>query len=1237
MTVLPPVPSALFGDPNNPDPTASGPIITTLPATTAALQKKYTTLAPQLSQLPPGIVNTLYQYDTQRAMRGAQPLGNQQTFNVLSSALTGQAATPQKQRSISPFALPGNAVHDLANILSSVPRIPLALYHEAKALPEVPGDVSKALAAGSPSKVLTQLTEVPGIRMIPGAFTVHSLASGHPGELLQHPLQTLLDIYPAAKELGLTGKLAEQVSSVSGKLADTTAGQDALMQLKGNRGVQFLQEAFGKTAREDAVRYHLFNKALEHNFAEDQAMAFAEKWSKAGFTPEEHAQVFDAAERGRIDTLPDKLQPYANDIRTESNRLADIGDEAGLLKKTQDYGGAGYTEILDNRTATKYLAKLKAAEVAQREGSIRAIIQDPTTAQSAGMDVGQLSGIGSKAALADPNLFDSATQRTTYLRGVTHAIDAMGYDAKPLRDLINETAPQVPRARRVSLSTLATAFDDFAKNPTPLAAAPTLEEVASQFSSAARRDPKVAVMLDNIKNGHYQNALETARGIDKRTTFRPDEWDGVVESIKRMRDKDKYLSKPPIFDDSTIARAAKNVDKYVRNNAPARFKTEIVNRAIDNVKAQYADSPDITKITSLLAERNFSQYPGLKEAVESSVDEISRTWQSIRDEGIDPVFIHHVSPASAGAITHPSVFSTIPGISWAAKRTMDITPYVPDATVAIPNQALEILRQQATRSFLDDFISSHARHAEEALGDKLPLINDYLDRARRRFPNNPELVRQEAERLMKREWTKFDPNTILPKGSRLTNFGKQTDYWVPKTTLRNLERIAAPLDNGFTTLMDPIMGMFRTSVLALAPRWQLNNIVGGGMIAAVEDPGILTYMAQTLKAMKADDISSLPDHIKDVADRIGIGTGLGQLPRESLEWNRIAAESTFQFAAGKTMGRLLDETAMARGKVSGLIQKAYKANEFIDDAYRAAAYLRGYDKSITAGLSPVEAEAAGIQLSRKILQRWDEMTPLERTVMRYSVPFYGWAKFIMPYVLKYPFDHPLRAAIMSSITRNEIHDMGTGLPERFLNAFFLGHPDSKGHVRAIQVGGLNPFSGVSNYFTMAGLAGNLNPIAASLLQAMGVDTANGGPELYPELTYDPESGRIVTKGKSFLPALLSNTIPQAQILLSLAGASADFKSLLASNPGAARRQLISAGGIPLLMRQFNIPEEQIKAELARESAQDTAKSAALKSGDIGALNQYPALRGYAQQLQALQDQGRLAPYNPNLLPKPTRP
>jgi hypothetical protein len=184
-------------------------------------------------------------------------------------------------------------------------------------------------------------------------------------------------------------------------------------------------------------------------------------------------------------------------------------------------------------------------------------------------------------------------------------------------------------------------------------------------------------------------------------------------------------------------------------------------------------------------------------------------------------------------------------------------------------------------------------------------------------------------------------------------------------------------------------------------------------------------------------------------------------------------------------------------------------------------------------------------------------------------------------------------------------------------------------VRALNVGPFNPFRDLPSYFTVAGFLGNLNPILTGVLESVGINVQQGGPSLYPETRYDPETGRLVADPPgNLLSNVIGNISPQANLLTSLIGINESFNETLARDPQAAGRQLLSNLGIPVLYRDINVGEQLIRAELARYEDQENARKEALSTGNLGILDDFPGLAAYGEQVRALEAAGQLDALRP---------
>jgi hypothetical protein len=242
---------------------------------------------------------------------------------------------------------------------------------------------------------------------------------------------------------------------------------------------------------------------------------------------------------------------------------------------------------------------------------------------------------------------------------------------------------------------------------------------------------------------------------------------------------------------------------------------------------------------------------------------------------------------------------------------------------------------------------------------------------------------------------------------------------------------------------------------------------------------------------------------------------------------------------------------------------------------------------------------------------------MERGIMKSIIPFYGFVGHAIRFVLSYPLDHPLRAEIMTKLAMAEMEDLD-GLPTRFLGSMFFGSQDENGNQSAFNLAPMNPFGDVANMLTISGFLGATNPAISTMFQMVGVD--QGEAELYPSLRFDPETGRLTAKHSNPLLMLAENTVPQSGLVTSMLGINEQFNETLQRDPAAASRFLLSSMSVPILWRQYNVPQEQFKSEVARQKSETTVKNEALKTGDWSEALRYPSLVEYLKTLDELPDE-----------------
>ena len=865
------------------------------------------------------------------------------------------------------------------------------------------------------------------------------------------------------------------------------------------------------------------------------------------------------------------------------------------------------------------------------------------------------------AELGDVLTGNSAAQSVMARKSAARAnlsyLEQHGYDISSIRSAINKARTRAD-------------LEAIARDPM-LSSAPSKRATVTALDDAVTAgrtlpsDPVAVQFVDRVYRGDWQGAMDRARTLARRKKFGSGvDWSGAVDELATRVQAAKVVDR---FDrmgltEANAAKAQARVASVEAASAPARFSEYVRSQADDaflkSLQSRNLSPEDKLRAAEFVSDRTLGRLvdidPDLRNVYTSYFEDASRSWQAFAEAGVDPLYVHKVTGRAAKQMQNPSVLNFVPGESQLKERGGSIEQLtgVPDLAISVTHQAHEILTRTATEGFLDWLGDRMGVDGNTLAARYEPVARAISDRTGRPMD---EVVGE----LVSRDWAPFNRDSYLTgeAGARgktmaggrpepLTAFSDK-QVFIPRDVSANLQRLLPTEPSSIARALSAPMKVFRTAVLPLSPRWHINNILGGGILATITDPAAWRYARRAWKMARENEL----------AYKEGAASGTREM-REAALWGRDLDASRLplnqrlaiahQYNAGGTLGRVLSETvdrlgdrgtkwikpAVELGKRG--VQWSYDVNQVVDDFYRSMMYLSGESKALKAGMSVAEAERAGVALSRDILQNWDRLTPLERGVIRTVFPFYSWAAHVIRFVAKYPGDHPWRTSIMASIANTEWNDHLSGVPEKLRDLMFIGSPDASGMVTGISLGGANPFRDVSSYPALIGfltgqkggdasaITGQVNPFIGATLTSLGIDPS-GGPDLYPDLEYDPETGGLRVAPKSFPMALLGSILPQARTVADLAGFNQDFKSLALTNPEAAKRRLASGVGIPVFTKTVNMDQEQAKQEILVYRQMQADKATALKTGDVGLMASWPALRTYQQALNKLTNK---APYTP---------
>lgn len=1277
-------------------PTRFQPIVPSLPRAQSSLQNRLPQIAPYLSSLSTPVANSYLNYAQQRAARGQTQQSLPETLTALQAAQTGQAQTVQTPdtsilNQLNPLNLAGGAIDDIKTITGALPRMFIPnrgnpLYEEAAGLMNLPENIGAALAEGDNlGEDIAGVLNAPGVRMIPGSYVGANLAAGTPEELLAHPLFTVLDVLPygqaaakgtrvfqtakAAEDAGrtalratpTTGLMSDTINPVHVEMRPVRPIRTALTRRLDEAG-NVVPNRFGKMTlgAGDAIsrtgvgrigtnmglgqRGRMLRRTVAGYAQGSEEVRLAlqmDPETLAKLPDRELADIGLAVNdfrtkypRFKIDETPDLAHPdpYMSGLRQRMERgdIDDLApDERAMMDDYQSLQSriAGYVER-DNPNVV--LVKPETFRFPQTQSAFAGEVLDRrsvrvvTKAEKA-LERAQANWVKQAGGVADARdlLFGSDDLAATYAR--------TGADAPVPAVTATSTLRESLRTRQY-----ANAAD---------------AQIAREYESILRSMEKAESPLDLVK--HAWGARRQLDRMKNRAAFR-DLTDPVLLARKELTLASRAVGSAERM--GTIrktARALQNaearLDSATRLAIPARWYPRMFDEFDRLVMENTGHLDDATRsaLETQLGERF---YGGLKEIIPEKElyqwrREAQKSWLDFKAQGANPQFIHSTSVDDIARLDYPRIADRLIEPSQAKARTWDYRPTAGGPAVALTHQMKELLETKMTAELLDTIESLYGKPEKV-------MIQELVDRTGMSYQAAAREI-QEATRGNITAHIKTRKTANAPGAKASENVR------VPKELVDVLSHLHDR--SALSAVFDPITKLFRTAVLPLSPRWHVYNILGGAVVSITENPSVVFAWGDAYRAMKNGPAKAGIDEFMgrnrpraSTVPRGATPTHSGaslMMPSEGMLSDPVTRTvATRKVLEGSKLGNLWDQVQQWRqtqphqkGPFGRGVAASYTVNAWFDDFYKTATSVRAYDQAIKKGVGKEAAEQAAIEAVRKTFQNWDELLPLERQILKSVFPFYSWAKFSLGFVMRYPADHALRTAVLAQFARNELEDQGTGLPDSFRHLFQTTGMDENGNAKFLRTSGLNPFRDVTDWFTLEGMVGNVNPVISASLQAMGVNPMSGGPQLYPDLEFDPETGGLRAKTPGFLSALAGATIPQSRLLTNMFLDSANWAELVRNDPEAARHQLLGQLGLPVLMETQNIPQELMRAESNRYDTFVEARRAAVLSGDLSGLERYPGttligaedvtglpegstLQAYIEQLGLMEQQGLLEPY-----------
>jgi hypothetical protein len=474
------------------------------------------------------------------------------------------------------------------------------------------------------------------------------------------------------------------------------------------------------------------------------------------------------------------------------------------------------------------------------------------------------------------------------------------------------------------------------------------------------------------------------------------------------------------------------------------------------------------------------------------------------------------------------------------------------------------------------------------------------------------LVRWDPELKMGFSWPKWDGQDMyLPAG-----FAKAVDSL--------LEKGQFPLDG----IYDKATGVFRTAILGLSPRYTAHIVFGGSMLLALRSSYRIAKPGLIADAYRMVKHGEMPTRIIQGATERGLEPVSFETFKDEQKLNNVALTAANR-AGGESGGTMMIQRELTlkgidwkKARPDQWLKAAADVNfrftNWVSNIQRSLAYLDGYEQALKsngkfidetgASMSADRAKEAGIQHALKVMGDLKAMSPFERVWMTRIMPFYGWTRHILNYVLTYPVDHPYRAQFLTVLANQSSDSVANALDKRILFMFFLGSPDNQGNVKGVDVRFMDPFRDVANYATLGGWISALNPVIAAPLVMADPNILYGGQSLYPNVTYDQFYGIETASSQGNMLNAAEQIVPQLQTLDVALNLSGQYRNLSTSNPTAFFKQIFNALNVPFAQVQnLNMKQLAAKGEMARYQVAKQLSTNAWQTGDFSAIQNLPTV------------------------------